>query len=130
MVETSKTVIVEWSPELREVIDRARKLGPDIRKTLICNLQGKPFTESGFRSDWNRLMNTALEGRKRKNGVVTLAPVIKESFTFHDLRGKSASDESDFATAFERLAHDDPRTTQLIYRLKPRRARAGRKVGT
>lgn len=28
-----------------------------------------------------------------------------------------------------RLAHDDPRTTQAIYRRKPRRARAGRKVG-
>jgi hypothetical protein len=47
MVETAKTVIVEWSPELKEVIERARNLGPHIRKTLICNLQGKPFTESG-----------------------------------------------------------------------------------
>ncbi len=29
-----------------------------------------------------------------------------------------------------RLAHDDMRTTQVVYRGKPRRARAGRKVGT
>jgi hypothetical protein len=130
IVETSKTVIVEWSPELRAVVDRLRSLGPEIRKTLVCNLQGEPFTESGFRSNWHRLIQTALKGRRRKNGVVTLAPVLKEAFTFHDLRGKSASDEEDFATAFERLAHDDPRTTQAVYRLKPRRARAGRKVAT
>jgi hypothetical protein len=60
IVETAKTVIVEWSPELREVIERACKLGPDIRKTLICNLQGKPFTESGFRSNWHRLIQSGL----------------------------------------------------------------------
>lgn len=129
IVETGKTVIVEWSPELTAVVERARKLGPDIRRTLICNLQGEPFTESGFRSNWHRLIQTSLRGRKLKNGVVTLAPVLTESFTFHDLRAKSASDE-DFDEAHERLAHSDPRTTQSIYRRKPRRARAGKKVAT
>jgi hypothetical protein len=45
-----------WSPELRAAVERARILGPDIGKTLICNLQGKPFTESGFRANWHRLI--------------------------------------------------------------------------
>ena len=130
MVESAKTVIVEWSPELRDVIDRARKLGPDIRRTLICNLQGKPFTESGFRSNWHRLIQTGLKGRKKSNGEMALAPVITESFTFHDLRAKSGSDAKDVQEANDRLAHDDLRTTQVVYRRKPRRARAGRKVGT
>ena len=130
IVETSKIVIVEWSPELREVIERARKLGPDIRRTLLCNLQGEPFTGSGFRSNWHRLIQTALTGRKRKNGVVTLAPVLKESFTFNDLRAKNASDEEDFEQAHNRLAHSDRKTTQMVYIRRPRRARAGRKVGT
>ena len=130
IIETAKTVIVEWSPELREVIERARKLGPDIRKTLICNLQGKPFTESGFRSNWHRLIQSGLKGRKRSNGVLDVQPVIKESFTFHDLRAKSGSDAEDVQEANDRLAHDDLRTTQVVYRRKPRRARAGRKVGT
>jgi integrase len=128
IIESVKTVIVEWSPDLRTVIERARKLGPDIRATLICNLQAEPFTESGFRANWQRLIQTALKGRKRKNGVVTLAPVLYEPFTIHDLRAKSASDD-EFDDAHDRLAHDDPRTTQAIYRRKPRRARAGRKVG-
>ena len=130
MVETAKTVIVEWSPELKEVIERARSLGPHIRKTLICNLQGKPFTESGFRSNWHRIMQVGLKGRKRSNGTVELEPVIKESFTFHDLRAKSGSDAGDVQEANDRLAHDDLRTTQVVYRRKPRRARAGKKVGT
>jgi len=129
IVETSKIVIVEWSPELREVIERARKLGPDIRPTLLCNLQGEPFTGSGFRSNWHRLIQTALKGRRRKNGVVTLEPVLKESFTFNDLRAKNATDEEDFEAAHNRLAHSDRKTTQMVYVRKPRRARAGRKVG-
>lgn len=129
IIETAKTVIVEWSPELRAVVERARRLGPDIRKTLICSLQGEPYTESGFRSNWHRLMTTATQGSKTRHGEVIQAAVITEPFTFHDLRAKSASDD-DFDEAHERLAHQDRRTTQAIYRRKPRRARAGRKVGT
>ena len=96
-------------------------LGPDIRKTLICNLQGKPFTESGFRANWHRLIQAASKGRKARNSVAALAPVLFEPFTIHDLRAKSASDDA-FEDAHGRLAHDDPRTTQAIYRRKPRRA--------
>jgi hypothetical protein len=59
IIETAKTVIVEWSPELRAVVDRARSLGADLRATLICNLQGEQYTESGFRSNWDRLLRRA-----------------------------------------------------------------------
>jgi hypothetical protein len=38
MIESSKTVIVEWSPELEAVLKRLRKLGPDMRRTLFSNL--------------------------------------------------------------------------------------------
>ena len=51
-------------------------------------------------------------------------------FTFHDLRAKSGSDAEDVQEANDRLAHDDLRTTEVVYRRKPRRARPGRKVGT
>jgi integrase len=117
IVETAKTVIVEWSPELRAVIARLWKLGPIVRTNLICNLQGKPFAETGFRSNWHRLMQKALREK-----------AITEAFTFHDLRAKSASDEADPSAATERLAHDDPRTTRKVYLRKPRRARAGAKI--
>jgi integrase len=113
---------VEWSPELRTVIDRLKKLGPQIRPTLLCNLEGKAFTSDGFRSNWHRLMTkTMTPGEKGE------PPALAERFTFHDLRAKSASDD-DFDVATERLAHDDPRTTQRVYRRKPRRARPGAKI--
>jgi integrase len=125
IIETSKTVIVEWSPELEGVLKRLRKLGPDMRRTLFCNLQGESYTESGFRSNWHRLMTTATKPGKKGE-----PPLLNEPFTFHDLRAKSGSDAEDVQEANDRLAHDDMRTTQVVYRRKPRRARPGRKVGT
>jgi integrase len=118
MIESSKTVIVEWSPDLEAVIKRLRRLGPDMRRTLFCNLAGEPYTESGFRSNWHRLLTNATKAGK--NGET---PVLREPFTFHDLRAKSGSDAEDVREAHDRLAHDDLRTTQVVYRRKPRRAR-------
>jgi integrase len=118
-------VVVKWSPDLEAVIKRLRRLGPDMRRTLFCNLQGEPYTESGFRSNWHRLMTSAT--KPGKNGET---PILREPFTFHDLRAKSGSDAEDVREANDRLAHDDLRTTQVVYRRKPRRARPGRKVGT
>jgi integrase len=122
VVETAKRIIVEWSPELCAVVDRLKKLGPQIRPALLCNLEGKPFTSDGFRSNWHRLMTKATTpGDKGEPAALT------ERFTFHDLRAKSASDD-ELDAATERLAHDDPRTTQKVYRRKPRRARPGAKI--
>ena len=59
VVETSKRIIIEWSSELRAVTERLKKLGPQIRPTLLCNIQGKPYTSDGFRSNWQRLMEKA-----------------------------------------------------------------------
>ena len=107
---------MESSPELRGVIERLKKLGPQLRSTLLCNLEGRSFSECDFRSNWHRLMQKALSEH-----------VISEPFTFHDLRAKSASDESDPSAATERLAHHDPRTTRKVYLRKSRRARPGAK---
>jgi integrase len=40
IVETAKRLIIEWSHELRAVLERLKKLGPQIRPTLLCNLEG------------------------------------------------------------------------------------------
>lgn len=127
IVETAKVVIVEWSDELHAVVDRARAIGPQIRPTLICSLKGehrgKPMTGSGFRSNWHRLMKKAVT--PAKDGSPAL---LTESYTFHDLRAKRASDAGDIVEANEVMAHDDLKTTQKVYRRKPRRARAGAKI--
>lgn len=127
-IESAKTVIIEWSDELHAVVDRLRSIGPRLRPTLICNQDGQSYTESGFRSNWHRLMTAAVEGSKRKDGSWITEPVLTESFTFHDLRAKRASDAEDLQEANDALAHDDMKTTQKVYRRKPRRARAGAKI--
>jgi hypothetical protein len=54
-------VIVECRRSLTPSLSASGSSG----QTLVCNLQGKPFTESGFRSNWSRLLNAAVEGRAR-----------------------------------------------------------------
>lgn len=127
IVETAKIVIVEWSDELRAVIERARSIGPQLRPTLICSMKGDrrgdPMTESGFRSNWHRLMTKASKPAQDGSPALLAAP-----YTFHDLRAKRASDAEDIQEANDALAHDDLKTTQKVYRRKPRRARAGAKI--
>ena len=110
--KTKKWMIYEMIPELRKIIKRARALGTDARGNvrsfaLICNNQGQPYTLDGFSTIWQRVMNKAIEDK-----------LIKERFTFHDLRAKAGS-ESD--NAQDLLGHDDPRTTNRVYRRLPRR---------
>jgi integrase len=42
--KTGAKIIVQWSPELRAAVDRARGLNGNVRplKTLLCNRRGKP----------------------------------------------------------------------------------------
>lgn len=122
IIETSKTVIIEWSPELTALVEHLRSIGPQIRPTLICTQDGTPYTESGFRSNWHRLMTAATKPKAEGE------PPPLEWFTFHDLRAKRASDDDDVMIANQALGHDDLKTTQRIYRRKPRRARAGAKI--
>lgn len=52
---------------------------------------------------------------------------LAERFTFHDLLGQ-VGQRRRAGVGTERLTHDDPRTTQKVYRRKPRRARLGAKI--
>jgi integrase len=109
--KTNKRLIIEWSAELRAVIDRAFEISPRVRQFVICNLQGKRYTSDGFRTMWHRLMRKAVDTRS-----------ITEGFTFHDIRAKSLSDDT-AAAATIRSGHSDPKVTNTIYRRKPTRAK-------
>jgi len=118
--KSDKTVIVEWSTDLRQVVQRARSLRKRrVAKfgiqTLLVTKNGTPYTESGFQSAWQRLMMKA-----EKTGLAR--------FTFHDLRAKSASDDYDPREASRRLAHADPVTTERHYRRLPARVRPLKKT--
>ena len=110
--KTKKRIVIEWTEELRAAVGVARALPRPIRGMyLFCNRRGQPYSGSGFRSIWQRKMRSALsEG------------VLKERFTEHDIRAKSASD-AERGHAAELMAHLDARTTDRIYRRKPEKVR-------
>jgi integrase len=114
LVHTAKTgvpLLIEWSDELRAVVDQAKRQPPQVRRTIIANKQGRPYTASGFSANWQRLIHRALRDTK-----------LKEPFRFNDLRAKSASDDS-LEAATQRLGHMDSQTTQRWYRRKPARVK-------
>lgn len=105
---------VDMTPELWSVLDRAK----DFRRrsstfSVITNLEGKPYIDTGFKSAWQRMMRAAL-----KKGI------IKERFTFHDIRAKHATDKDEQdLNAQLALGHVTPRQTAAYIR-----SRKGRKI--
>lgn len=109
--KTGALQLIEWNHELKLTVDELLALRPQLRRALVCNRKGQPYTSNGFQSQWQRVMKKA-----KKAGLAT--------FHFHDIRGKSASDAESDQEATDRLAHADPATTRKIYRRRPKRAKA------
>ena len=107
---TGVELLFEWSPALRDVLRRALAESPQVRRTILCNKQGRPFLDKTFDNAWSRLMKRA-----------TAAGLVR--FQFKDLRKKSASDVSDAAEASTRLGHSTQAITDRVYRLKPKKVR-------
>lgn len=112
---TGKSIIYEWTEELRETIAMARTARPvDISPFLFCNKYGQGYVDEttgkaeGWSSMWQRFMTRILAETK-----------ITERFTEHDLRAKVSSDAESLERASRLLAHADSRTTDRFYRRKP-----------
>ncbi len=93
--------LVQWSPTLREVVDEARALErPTTSIYLFASRGGGPYSDSGFKSIWNRIMTDYVEAGG-------------EHFTAHDLRALFVS------TKLERgedpATHANPATTYKVY---------------
>ena len=111
--KTGKRLLFQWTPELLAVVERARGLRGKVRSTYIVSTQaGQRYTLSGFETLWQRLIKKAVKDEK-----------IKTRFRFNDLRAMAA-DLS--ANATELLGHDDPRTTNRVYRRAPRKVTPNR----
>lgn len=110
-VRTSKTargLIIAYSPELTEVLERAKTLKPRFRTALLATRRGKHFTGNGFGTMWRRAMVAAFpKGQEAQR------------FTFNDLRSKSASDTKELSEASARLGHTTTAVTQRHYIRKP-----------
>jgi integrase len=117
--KTGAGVLVEWTDELRRIIDhRAKALKPQVPgEYLLRKRNGRRYTAWGFSARWQRLMDKAT--KPGKNGE---APVLGERFTFHDLRAKCASDKDGLEEAAALLGHANSQTTKSVYRRKMPRA--------
>ena len=105
-VETAKTgkvLLFAWDDELREVVERAKKLRRVGSMYLLPNQQGRPYTVDGFRQLWRRVMlRYAAQGGTK--------------FQFRDLRAKSASDHE----TGEHLGHTSDDVLNRVYKRKPK----------
>ena len=112
--ERPRRQLVQWSDDLRLVIDRALALRAKTRggqaevadlpsAPLFLNAKGRQVTETGFNSLWAR--------------AIAKAGIPRAEFHFHDIRAKAASD-ADADQAQGMLGHQDPRTTTRVYRRK------------
>jgi integrase len=80
---------IEWSAALHDVIDQALALPRPIGSVtyVFCNRQGQPYTDSGFKAMWARIMNDwVASGCPPGSDESTHMP-----FTFHDLRSAYAT---------------------------------------
>lgn len=73
--------LIEWSPLLREMVERSKALRPEqsAEGWLFPSRFGRPYTDSGFKSNWNRLIRVY----EKKHG---------ERFRAHDLRSLYVSE--------------------------------------
>ncbi len=100
--------LVGWTRRLRKLVDAAVGLPCNIEPMFVIHNQaGTPYTSSGFKSIWQRLMNEWVEAGH-------------ERFTFHDLRAKAVTD----VTEQGRKASDltGHRTEAVVARVYDRRA--------
>lgn len=110
--KTGVAQVIVIGDDLRERLRELRRERPELRRFLICNRRGQPYSLNGFQSQWRRALT-----RAKKAGLV-------ETFHFHDLRAKSGSDSESDQAAADRLGHSDPSLTRRVYRRLPRRATA------
>ena len=108
--KTGKSLIFDWTDELREVISKAQAIPPQVRRVIICTRQGKEYTPTGFSAVWRCAVQRAL-----KSGE------LKEPFRLNDLRSKSASDDADVDRASNRLGHSSRQMTESFYILTPKK---------
>ncbi len=102
---------VEWSAQLREVIDNALALPRPVGSVtyVFCNKHGQPYTDSGFKAMWSKIMKDWIDsGRPTPDEDSRYEP-----FTFHDLRSVYAT------TMMDRKEnpnlHSSLATTERIY---------------
>jgi integrase len=111
--KTGKRIRIYVDEALEEVLVRARKMLPQFPRSHVLRTGprawvkdpgGKPYTSDGFRAVWQRHMRKAI-----RRGI------LKERFTFHDLRAKNISDTENLEDAMKRAGHMSMSMTRGVY---------------
>jgi integrase len=104
--KTGGRLIFLWDAELRAVVDRIRAMPRPIRGLhLFCTRSGQPYAASGFDSIWQRTMQAAIA-----------SGALKERFTEHDIRAKTATDDP--LNAQRRLGHKSSLMTDRYVKVR------------
>lgn len=103
--KTGKKLLFEWTDELKALVERCKALRGKVRSMyLISTRDGQKYTTRGFAGNWRKVMRKSVNPELR--------------FQFRDIRSVAA-DQSKHPT--ELLGHNDPRTTNRVYRRGPRK---------
>ncbi len=94
---------VEISPAMAELLGRLTAVRKNDCQTVFPNRHGNPYTRSGFKGMWGKLMKAATD-----------ATAISQHFTFHDLRAFYATQHKAI-TGNQANLHKNPATTARIY---------------
>jgi integrase len=99
--EASRSYMVQWSPFLRELLTEARGLPRTVGSMYVfANREGQPYSDSGFKAMWNRIMNDFVKAGG-------------ERFTAHDLRALYVSEKAQRGEKAE--THKSEETTRRVY---------------
>lgn len=99
--QPTRSFEVEWSPILRQIVDQARTLErPATSVYLFASRRGGPYSDSGFKAMWNRLM-------------AEFVAAGGEHFTAHDLRALFVTEKLERGE--DPKTHADPATTHRVY---------------
>lgn len=103
-----KTVVIQWTPELRALVNDILALHGKIAKLpLFVTSNNTPYDKSAFHSVWQRMMKDFCNGDESKR------------FREHDIRALTASDDEQGAQ--KRLGHANASTTSIYIRSKEAR---------
>lgn len=108
--------LVTWTPALRAAVDECLALPAKITSMyLVFNADGQPYTTSGFKAMWQRMMGAWAEAGN-------------ERFTFHDLRAKAVTDTTEAGRkASDLTGHRTESVVAKVYdRRRVRKAPAAR----
>lgn len=102
--------LVQWSPELKAVIDEALSIQRTSSMYVFGNTAGQVYTRSGWTTNWTRLM-TYCEAEAKKREIKF------ERFTLADMRPTAVTDRSDAGDTriIDATGHSSERMVRQVY---------------